>query len=748
MSAPAVSSSSSSSVDGSKKRKTPVEEAQEAFLAQIFSPEHSTVIKQAREVLGPAPPSKKQKKETSQVEGVKSGIAAAAEEAFNPFVAAMDNYAKTVRDSTPAYTANGAKSHLTSKSAVLDLFYHMARGYTQESVNKAMPAAWEEDPELLLQVLVHARDCQGDGKGERLIVYYALLWLRRNKPRTYLANLTTFLAHGYFKDIVNLVEMIDGREIVQTQPKGKMHSKKMKQPKAKASSSPYNLAPSMRSPLGPSSLELNLLAEYLKADWIKLKAWRNAKKAYAAQEKAEKEKEAAAAKEKEAAAAVPSPTAWFDNEEDVLEPGELGADDEEWIVTEGSNQVEKISLKEGEQASSSSSSSSSSVAAAASESKAQDSKPADHCFISLAAKWAPSENHQYGSQAKRLAKILFAVGEGAKENFAKASYRQLCMKKYRQMLSTLRSHICITEKLCCQNRWSAIKFEMVPSKAHLLLKKAFMKHEPERYQKYLESLKKGETKIKSKGIQPHELAHYYYEGGALDDTVEEQWKAIVAETRAAGSFQSAVAVVDVSGSMSGTPMKVAISMGLLVSTLTEGPYHGRVLTFDSNPAWFQVQGTTLRDQVTSLKDAPWGGSTNLQKTFDLILDVAIKHKVKQDQLPKTLFIFSDMQFDAAVGSNWMSTNYEAIKQKWSTHGYAVPQIIFWNVNGHLAANDVPIQADTPGCALMAGFSSTLLKVFMKGEVLNAVGEEGALNPVNIMKDSIGGYQVIVDEAER
>jgi Domain of unknown function (DUF2828) len=47
--------------------------------------------------------------------------------------------------------------------------------------------------------------------------------------------------------------------------------------------------------------------------------------------------------------------------------------------------------------------------------------------------------------------------------------------------------------------------------------------------------------------------------------------------------------------MSGTPMEVSIALGLLISTLTAKPYQGLVVTFESNPQFFEVKGNTLRE---------------------------------------------------------------------------------------------------------------------------------------------------------
>jgi hypothetical protein len=124
-----------------------------------------------------------------------------------------------------------------------------------------------------------------------------------------------------------------------------------------------------------------------------------------------------------------------------------------------------------------------------------------------------------------------------------------------------------------------------------------------------------------------------------------------------------------------------------------------------------------------------------------------------------------MQFDVAVGGGvsggWMKTNYEVLKAKWSKASYKLPGIVFWNLNGALN-KDCPITCDTEGCALMSGFSSNLLKVFLstpmsadvmlEEDAVMVTEEEKAkanpLHPLRIMMNAIQEYTVVVDECER
>jgi hypothetical protein len=98
----------------------------------------------------------------------------------------------------------------------------------------------------------------------------------------------------------------------------------------------------------------------------------------------------------------------------------------------------------------------------------------------------------------------------------------------------------------------------------------------------------------------------------------------------------------------------------------------------------------------------------LQATFDLILNKAIAHKLSQNDMPKRLFIISDMQFDAADRNSM--TNFQAIKSKYAASGYVKPDIIFWNVCG--SSDDYPVSVTDDGTALVSGFSSSILSSFI------------------------------------
>jgi Mg-chelatase subunit ChlD len=346
--------------------------------------------------------------------------------------------------------------------------------------------------------------------------------------------------------------------------------------------------------------------------------------------------------------------------------------------------------------------------------------------ISLAAKWAPSEGKHFNREAKYIAIKLFPNTRTA-------------YKKYRKLLTRLRTRLNLVERKICSQQWSAIDYAKVPSRAHKLLRNTFQRHDKERYESYVEKCTKGEAKINSGAVYPHELVHACLRND-YNDTIEVMWKDMVSKLNV--NLKSSVAIVDVSGSMeyriNGVkPIEISIALGLMVAELGNGPFQNRVLTFDDTPTWHMIEpDTSLLQKVKKLKWADWGGSTNLRASFDLILDLATSSHCKQEDMPQTLYIFSDMQFNEACKQSNSISTFEYAKQAFALSGYSLPSIVFWNLNGR--NEGVPIQMSEHNTALVSGFSPNLLKLLMNGK----------LDPVGVMEDAIRPYHGDIDDEER
>jgi hypothetical protein len=225
----------------------------------------------------------------------------------------------------------------------------------------------------------------------------------------------------------------------------------------------------------------------------------------------------------------------------------------------------------------------------------------------------------------------------------------------------------------------------------------------------------------------------YLSGGVpIDPVVEAQWSSLISGIKTAGLFRDAVAVCDVSGSMSGIPMQVAIALGLIVSETTMRPFNNKIITFSAVPTWHTITGTTLKEKVDNLQRAAWEMNTDFLAVFNMLLTEAKIYNLSPEQMIKKIFVFTDMQFDAATNSTSYMTGFSSIKKMYDDAGYAMPTIVFWNLRDTRAS--FPVQKDTPNVALMSGFSSEMLKVFL---------EDADMTPYNIMIRAVSGYKVTV-----
>jgi len=325
--------------------------------------------------------------------------------------------------------------------------------------------------------------------------------------------------------------------------------------------------------------------------------------------------------------------------------------------------------------------------------------------ISLLAKWLKSENTS-SKKSKQLAAIT-------------RKYFNMSPKDYRQTLSKLRNHIEVVETRMSANKWNEINYEHVPSRAMKQYTKAFDKHDEIRYKQYLEDVKNGKSKINASTLYPYDIVHKYLKKQITPEeepTYEELWKHL--PNYFGDDFtDNVMCVVDVSGSMTWgsecsniMPIDVAISLGLYMSERNNGPFQDYFITFSSEPQLVKIQGNSLRDKIDFISRANWSGSTNLQKTFELILSVGKKYNLKNEDMLKKLFIISDMQFDKATYDNL--TTFEMIDTMYKQAGYIRPELIFWNINAH---NDNPVVKDELGTYLVSGLSPSILSHALKCE---------------------------------
>ncbi len=317
----------------------------------------------------------------------------------------------------------------------------------------------------------------------------------------------------------------------------------------------------------------------------------------------------------------------------------------------------------------------------------------------LCAKWMPRPNVA-NREAKKQANII-------------RNFLGLSPKEYRKLLVENSNTV---EQLMCSKEWSRIDYSKLPSKAMSDLMKAFSKNDCERFGAYLTSLEKGETKINASAVYPYDVIKNLKQGNARG--ADAQWLALPNYMQ--DNSERILPLVDVSSSMS-TPvgdnpnlnvMDVAISLGLYLCERNVGPYKDAFVTFHTSPQLITVKGS-LSERYNQMLHSPWGGSTNLEASFRLILDKAVKGRVPASEMPTMFIIFSDMEFNRA-DRDWNHTAQQMIEKQFASAGYEMPKIVYWNLQSRGDKNK-PVHFDKNGTALVSGFSPSLLTSLLAGK---------------------------------
>jgi len=331
----------------------------------------------------------------------------------------------------------------------------------------------------------------------------------------------------------------------------------------------------------------------------------------------------------------------------------------------------------------------------------------------LAAKWAIDENEKNKNFRE------FAIN-------AVTTMLNITRKAYRQTVSAARKGV--VERLMSEKRWDEITYQHVPSRAMKLYRKAFGKHDTQRFGDFIESALKGETKVNAGVLNPVEL---YKKASAFDTTIEAQWRQL---PNYVDENCNALVMADVSGSMTGTPMDVCISLAIYFAERNKGIFNNCFLTFSANPTLQELCGKTLNEKINNLKLAQWDMNTDLDKAFEMILKSAVKARVASEDMPNVILVITDGQFDAG-GCGFQLSAHERIEQKYKNAGYKMPHIVYWNVNVNKATFPALTNKYT---TLVSGYSASVLK-----SVFNVVNNPN-IDVVQAILDT-GRYDAIRDK---
>jgi hypothetical protein len=372
--------------------------------------------------------------------------------------------------------------------------------------------------------------------------------------------------------------------------------------------------------------------------------------------------------------------------------------------------------------------------------------------ISMLAKWIPKENGHYDKRtkvAKDLAKLLYPNEFKVKFNIA--------MSKYRNIVVKLNAAINTTEILMCDKKFSQIQFKLVPGKCLNKYKCAFLNILPNtlpieqvRYidnqdridcRNNLINYNSGQkltkhVKITDKlfineiveKLMPQNISKLNNEEIELMKlywkNIHNEFKNLVDSNKS--NLSKGVILSDMSGSMIGKPIAVSIASAIFISSFLKEPFADRFISFDTNPTWNIINNNdNLVDKINMIMKTSWRGFTDLEKSYNLILDKAILNKLEPNDIPKWFLIVTDMPFSKAMRNEEWSNIYEHIEQRFIQIGlntigkpYTPPEMLYWNVRGD--NNRLPTYSKHQNLLLITGFNVSIFKEILKTQNLSNI----------------------------
>ena len=256
--------------------------------------------------------------------------------------------------------------------------------------------------------------------------------------------------------------------------------------------------------------------------------------------------------------------------------------------------------------------------------------------VSLMAKWLPSANASSKETVKTARKIARAIG--------------MSEVSYRKMLSSLRAYIKILENNLRTKDYS-FEYEKQPSKALFKYRKAFIRNDEDRYASFIRRAVENPAVMNTSCVTPYDIVWAVIKGVRMGMpqsermTLDATWNALENYVNS----DNTLVVVDGSGSMYGgryvLPAAVAESLGIYFAERNKGAFQNYFITFSTNPRLVEIKGKDIFEKVQYCMSFNECSNTDIERTFELILDTAVKNGLKQSDMPSRLIIVSDMEFD-------------------------------------------------------------------------------------------------------
>jgi Mg-chelatase subunit ChlD len=398
--------------------------------------------------------------------------------------------------------------------------------------------------------------------------------------------------------------------------------------------------------------------------------------------------------------------------------------------------------------------------------------------LTLVSKWVPREKSSFGWLYEALATDYFKeymTTADSNERITKATLK--CKTEYRKLISGLNKTLDTLQVKQCANTWSDIDFKNVTSISLGKQKKAFLNinkkgdvRYPDRedrllcadkFTTHVQKAVKGEFEMKGKRVGMADFTKqarvlYKSDGSPVEkDLLNSQWRDNSSQNAALDNF---VPVVDISGSMAGDPMDVAIALGIRIAEKSK--LGKRVMTFSMKPSWINLEPyDDFVSQVKAVESSEVGYNTNFHAVLNLFLDTIIENKIHaEDVQDMVIVLLSDMQIDEAEpmdhslyipGIQKREALYDSIKTKYAEAGmringkpYKPPHMLFWNLRNTCG---FPCLSNEKNVSMMSGFSPALLNSFCD----RGISSLQSCTPWSVLEESLNSerYKIMGDYLE-
>ena len=240
-------------------------------------------------------------------------------------------------------------------------------------------------------------------------------------------------------------------------------------------------------------------------------------------------------------------------------------------------------------------------------------------------------NMEAGNAISLLAKWI-KTADASSENTRKIGVltaRKLgySVYEFKRLVRAMRRQIGVVETLMSAGRWDEIRYAAVPSRAMMIYRNAFMRHDEERFGEFVQRAARGEETVHAATLFPYDIIEKVMEmrwtGCRIreDEVLEAQWRQLPDYVEAG---TNALVIADTSGSMMGRPLATSVGLAVYFAERNTGAYHNMFMSFSGTSRIQVLKGDTLAQKLRSIDMKDWANNTNLEAAFKHVLEIAVR----------------------------------------------------------------------------------------------------------------------------